>query len=221
LVTAACGCGLVSLFAGAEPVPGTCPSERRAPDVPVECLPTAARAVLENPTLVAAGPGEAFRGSPALYFWLLDHPDQAMRAWRRFGARCSEINDLGDGRFTWTDGQGSTVRWETVYRDRHRRVWYAEGSSRPAWVLPSVPLRAVVILNYAITRDDADCPLVQHQADLFFQTDSRTARLITHLVGSAAPRLAEQGMGQLEIFFSALVGYLERHPDQAAVLRRS
>src|SRR5690348_7380152 len=50
--------------------------------VPLDQLEPAARervrAVLEHPTLSSRGPLEAFRCRPALYFWLLDHPDQAV-----------------------------------------------------------------------------------------------------------------------------------------------
>jgi hypothetical protein len=184
----------------------------------MESLPSAARRIIEQPTLAVAGPVEAFRGSPALYLWLLEHPDQAMKAWRRLGAKGRDICDLGSGRFTWNDGLGTVVRWETVYRDTKKRVWYAEGTSQPTRLLPSVPVRAVVVMHYGITRD-GEPPLLQHQAELFVQTDSRTAQLVTRMLGASAPRMAQQGLGQIELFFSALVGYLARYPEHAAALR--
>jgi hypothetical protein len=183
-------------------------------------LPVAVRQVMMAPTLTASGPSESFRASPALYHWFLDHPDQAMKAWHRLGARGREISDLGSGRFKWTDGVGTTVSWETVYRDAKKRIWYAEGTSRPTRLLPAVPVKAVVVLHYDVTRD-ADPPLLRHKADLFLQTDSRTAQLIARMLGPSAPRMAEQGLVQLELFFSALVGYLERYPKHAAAARGS
>jgi hypothetical protein len=141
-----------------------------------------------------------------------------MKAWQRLGARGREITDLGDGRFAWTDGLGTTVTWETVYRDAKKRVWYAEGNSRPARLLPTVPIKAVVVLHYDVTRD-GEPPLLHHKADLYLQTDSRTAQMIARMLGPSAPRMAEHGLVQLELFFSALVGFLERYPKQAAGLR--
>jgi hypothetical protein len=153
-----------------------------------------------------------------MYLWLLEHPDQALNAWRRLGAKGRDITDLGGGKFCWNDGLGTTIRWQTVHRDRRQRVWYAEGSTQPTRLVPSIPFRAVLVMHYCVTRD-GEPPLLMHKADLFLQTDSRTAKLITRVLGSSAPGLAEQGLSQIELFFSALVGYLDRYPEHAAALR--
>jgi hypothetical protein len=41
---------------------------------------------------------------------------------------------------------------------------------------------------------------------------------VARLLGPSAPRLAEQYLGQLQLFFSALVWYLDQHPERAAGL---
>ena len=60
--------------------------------------------------------------------------------------------------------------------------------------------------------------VIQHRSELFVLTDSKTAAAFTKLMGQSAPKLAEQGLGQLQIFFSGLSWYLDRHPDQADAL---
>lgn len=190
--------------------------------VPLEELPAdvrgGVRKVLEQPTLFTRGPAEEFTGRPELYHWLLEHPDRAALAWRRLGAPCMEISDRGAGSFGWTDGQGSDVHWETIHRTCEQRIWYAEGSARPGPLLPTVPFRAVVVLHHSERQDSAGHPLLWHQADVFLQTDSKTATLMARMLGPSVPRIAEQGAGQLEMFFSALLGYLERHPERAEKL---
>jgi len=191
-------------------------------EIPLDQIPDAKRdairRILEHPTLFVPGPVEIFRGKAAYYHRLLDHPDQGVRIWRRLGAKCMDIADQGASRFCWSDGQGTDIRWETVHQDSRLRVWYAEGKSRPALLLPTVPLRAVVVLHHVVASEDIDRTLIKHRADLYLQTDSKTAQLIARLLGPSAPRLAEQGVAQLEMFFSALVWYLDRHPDRAASL---
>jgi hypothetical protein len=212
---------MTSLCRNPAPVLGNA-SQKLFPQVPVDQLTPARREavtrIMKHPTLVAQGPLEVFHGCPELYRWFLDHPDQAVRTWRRLGARCLDITDRGKGEFSWTDGQGTDIQWETVYRDSRLRVWYAEGKSKPTLWLPAVPLHAVVVLRHGESRDPSDRPLLEQQADLFLQTDSRTGLLIARLLGPSAPRFAEQGIAQLEMFFSALVWYLDRHPDRAEVL---
>jgi hypothetical protein len=176
------------------------------------------RGVLEKPTLSTRGTTEVFHGSLSLYQWFLDHPDQAVFIWRRLGAKCSDITDSGSGWFRWKDGQGSEISWETVQRGPGVRVWYAQGKIHPGLLLPDVPVRAVVVLNFAEGQDETGRPVLRHQAELVFHTDSKAAALIAKLLGPAAPHLAEQCVGQIELFFSALVWYLDRHPEKAWAL---
>jgi hypothetical protein len=174
--------------------------------------------VMRQPTLAADGPAEVFRGDLRLYAWLLDHPDRAVQAWRRLGAPCAEIRDLGRGRFGWQDGDGNKIHWEAAVRNDSLRVWYAEGDVHPAPWLPSVPVRVVVVLRFYQDRDGSGGPVLHHQASVYCHTDSITAALITRLLGPGAPRIAEQGLSQLELFYSALVWYIDLHPERMAAL---
>jgi hypothetical protein len=183
-----------------------------------EVLRARVRQVIERPTLFSHGPAEAFTGRPALYQWLLDHPDRAIIAWRRLGATCTEITDCGGGRFLWKDGQGSEVSWQTIHNSSSLRIWYAEGQMRPGLLLPAVPVKAVLLLRHGDRPDGPGRMLLFHQADVFLQTDSKTATLLAQMLGPSAASLAEQGLGQVEMFFSALVWYLGQHPDRAARL---
>lgn len=176
------------------------------------------RQVLEEPTVFGHGPSEVFSGRPALYRWLLDHPDRGAEAWRRLGAKCLAITDRGEGRFGWAEGQGSDVWWQTVYQGPQMRVWYAQGQVRPAPLLPLVPVRAVVVLRHLEGAEDGPRALIHHQASIFVQTDSKAAVTVARLLGASMPRLAEQCLAQMELFFSGLVWYADKHPERTVAL---
>ncbi len=190
--------------------------------VPLEELPPPVRdrvrVVLEHPTLASRGPLEAFRCRPSIYYWLLDHPDVAMRLWRGLGAKCSDIHPLGEGSFSWRDAQNGEVHWHTIVRSGKQRVWYAEGRVKAGPMFPAVSLRAVVVLNHQEGSDGKGKPAVRHQMDMILHTDSRAVSLATRLFGASAPRLAEEYVAQMEMFFGALAWYLTEHPDKAAAL---
>ncbi len=190
--------------------------------VPLEELPPAVRdrvrKVLEHPTLSARGPAEGFCCSPLLYYWLVEHPDQAARLWRGLGAQCTNILNLGGGRFGWEDAQAGEIHWDTVLRGPHQRVWYAEGQVKPAPLLPSAPVHAVLVLHHVEGRDGDGHPAMRHQMDLVLHTDSRALALAARLFGVAAPRAAEQYIAQMEMFFGALAWYLTEHPAKAKTL---
>jgi hypothetical protein len=181
----------------------------------------AVRQVLEKPILSGRGPAESFYCRPEHYSWLLEHPDRVVHAWRRLGARCVSIDARSGGRFGWADENGSELVWETVLRSPSMRIWFAEGKVRPGQMLPLVPVKAVVVMRHTSSRAADGAPVMRHQADLFVQTDSKTAAVMTRMLGPTASRVAEHGLGQLQLFFSGISGYLERHPDQVETLLRA
>lgn len=180
----------------------------------------AVRLVLEKSTLSARGPAETTYGGAEHFAYFLDHPDRAVTAWRRLGAKCVSITPRGEGRFGYTDENGSDVSWETIYRDDRTRLWYAEGKVKPGAVLPVVPIKALVVLTHSGGKAHDGKKIVHHQSELFLQTDSKAAAALTKMMGKSAQKVAEEGLGQLQLFFSGLSWYLERHPDQIEALLR-
>jgi hypothetical protein len=195
---------------------------KAAAQVPLSDIPEryrdSVKTTIEKPALFTHGPLESFACQPHVYYWLLEHPDRGVVAWRRLGAQCVMINDRGAGRFGWSDEHGSDLQWETVYQSNECRIWYAEGKVRPAPLLPLVPVKTVVVLRYGEHTGANGGKLMQHQACMFLYTDSAGAALATKLLGSAAPRMAEQCVTQMQMFFSGLAWYVHRYPDRAANL---
>jgi hypothetical protein len=173
------------------------------------------RGVLEKPTLTVNGPVEVFRGQPEFYHRLLDHPDQGVLMWRKLGAKCMDITDLGHGRFAWTDGQGTEIQWETVFQNDDQRIWYAVGSSRAPFSFGKIPARAVVVLRHSVASDRSGKPVIQQQAELYLQFDSKAVTFLCRMLGISAVRAAEHGLSQMQLFYSALVWYSDRHPELA------
>jgi hypothetical protein len=194
-------------------------------DLPLEQLDERqrqlAKYVLDKPAFTAKGPSESFFCKPEHYQFFLDHPDRAVAAWRKLGAKCVGIASRGDQQFSWNDEQGSEVIWETIHRGAELHIWYAEGKVRPGPLMPLVPVKALVVMRHKELKDADGATQVQHQADIYVQTDSKTAAMLTRMIGPASQRVAEQGMGQLQLFFSGLSWYLDRHPERADVLLKA
>jgi hypothetical protein len=193
-----------------------------AAQVPLDEIPASARdkvrAVLEHPTISTRGQPEYFNGQPAMYQWLLDHPDRAAAAWKRLGAKVADISDRGNGRFGWSDDQGSDVQWDTVYQGPQMRVWHAEGKVRPGALMPLATVQAVIVLHCAEGRDNDGKATLRHQIEMVLHTDSRAIALAARVFGASAPRVAEQYVSQVEMFFSALTWYFDQHPDKTEAL---
>ena len=53
---------------------------------------------------------------------------------------------------------------------------------------------------------------------MVLQTDNGAVALAARLLGASAPHLAQQYIGQIEMFFGAMAWYLDRYPRHAAQL---
>jgi hypothetical protein len=179
-----------------------------------------AKQMMDRPTVAARGPSETFACVPEQYYWLLDHPERAVIAWRRLGAKCVSINRRGPGKFGYSDDTGTDIGWEVIHQSASVRIWFAEGKVKPSPVLPVVPVKALVVVHHTDGKTPDGTIVVRHHAEVLIHTDSRAATTVTKMMGSSAPKLAEQGLSQLNLFFSALSCYLDRHPERVEILFR-
>jgi hypothetical protein len=191
------------------------------PQIPLDALPPAYRAaikaVLDHPTLAAKGPLETFNADAGTYRWLLEHPGTGARLWRLLGARVTDIVER-DGVYYWNDGQGSDLHWRIVFRDSGTQAWFAEGKVKPAFLLPSSSFRAFVVLKYTAGKDLTDRPAIRHQVHFLLHCDSGAMALAARILGASAPRLAEQYIGQLQLFYGGLAWYLCQDEKRARKL---
>ena len=180
----------------------------------------AVAAVLKAPTITGKAAEPPFRAHPAVYDWLLDHPDRCSVAWRRMSVPCVAITPLADGRFRYADDKGSEVVWRVVGKSPTMVVWYAGGKVNPGKALPTVPVKAVAVLRSprTVTGPDDRVASFEPGVTAYVQTDSKAAAAVLRVIGPAAPRLADQAADQLLLFFSGPCRYLLRHPDEADVL---
>ena len=176
--------------------------------------------VIRTSTLAAKASEEPFTAHSKVYDWLVDHPDRSSLAWRRMDVPCVEIKDLGNGKFFWTDSNGSELTWQVAAKFTDGMVWYATGKVKASAVMPMVPVKAVAILKMPRKAADThdEIATFEPSVNVYLQTDSRAATVLLKMVGPAAPRMAEQGAEQLLLFFSGPARYIHDHPDEATQL---
>ena len=219
--------GLVGLAGGAvsarEPAPvSISPFAAPPPRLAAEALAPAVRdkvqAVLDKPTLSSRSIPETFNTDHAFYRYLLDHPHHAVKLWRRLGAKVADMEDQGGGTYLWKDGQGSEVTWQIVHREKGLHVWYAEGKVKPGVLFAAQPFRAIAMLQYTEGVDYGGLPAVRHQVHFHLRCEGRAIALATRVMGASAPHLAEQYLGQLQMFYGGLAWYVYQDAERAKKL---
>jgi hypothetical protein len=171
-------------------------------------------AVVKKPTITTRGVSPEITCTAAVYEWLLEHPDRTSLAWRRLKVPCVEIQDAGQGSFTWADGEGSELAWQPVGRFKDGLVWYATGKVKCTPVTPTVPVKAVVVMMHRSRPLEGGASVMQPVTQVYLQTDSKAANVVLKIIGPTAPKLAEQGADQLLYFFTGIARYLQKHPDR-------
>lgn len=171
--------------------------------------------VIKASTLSAKSTEEEFIAHPAVYDWLLDHPDRASLGWQRMKVPCVDITDHGKGQFSWADENGSELNWQSVGDLPNGRVWYATGKVKAGALLPMIPVKAVAVLQAPRSAPNKEgyCTF-KPVVNVYLQCDSKLANAALRIAGPSAPKMAEEGAGQLLYFFSGVARYLEKHPDQ-------
>jgi len=174
--------------------------------------------VARKPTISTRGFSPDVVTTSAVYDWLLAHPDRVALAWRRMKVPCVEIVDSGNGVFTWADGEGSELTWQTVGRFPDGVIWYATGKVKPSVLTPSIPIRAVVVMHSPKRPGKDSTVIVSPSLQAFLHTDSKAANVVLRMLGPTAPQIAEQGADQLLLFFSGVARYVQAHPEKADAL---
>jgi hypothetical protein len=174
--------------------------------------------VVENQSFTCQGPVETFLAKPNYYNWLLDHPDSTTALWQKLGAKCVPITSLGDNSFRWRDPDHGQVNWTLVHRESDMRVWYATGKIRPTKLMPQSNIEAVLVARYQTGRNSQDRPAIRHQYQLFLRTDSRATAMAARFLGASLPKIAEQYMGQLQLFFHGMAWLDEEQPRRSQKL---
>ncbi|MEO2089527.1 MAG: hypothetical protein ABGY75_08530 [Gemmataceae bacterium] len=205
--------------AGRKPTTPAAPTQPKLLDFVAESHRDVVAAIVKAPTLAAKATEDDFAAHPAVYDFLLAHPDRTSLAWQRLKVPCVEITDLGKGQFFWADEGGSELTWQTVGAFEHGVVWYATGKVKAGTLFPTVPVKAVAVLQSPRTAADADgVSRLKPQVNVYLQCDSKLAAAALRIAGPSAPRMAEEGAEQLLFFFSGVARYLHKKPDQVEVL---
>jgi hypothetical protein len=153
-----------------------------------------------------------------MYEWLFDHPDRVALAWQRLKVPAVPITDAGNGQFLWTDENGSEVTWRTVGTFPDGLVWYATGKVKPALAAPAVPVKAVAVLTRQQKVMKDGVAAFSTSVQIYLSSDSRAATTVVRLMGSSAPKYAEQGAEQFLEFFNGIADYVQKHPTKADAL---
>jgi hypothetical protein len=174
--------------------------------------------VVKQPTISTRATAPDVICTISMYEWLFDHPDRVSLAWQRLKVAAVPIADQGNGQFVWTDENGSEVTWRVVGTHKDGLVWYATGKVKPALAAPGMPVKAVAVLTRKQKAAKDGVAAFSTSVQVYIHSDSKAAALAVRVLGSSAPKVAEQGAEQFLEFFNGIADYVQKNPSKAEAL---
>jgi hypothetical protein len=153
------------------------------------------RMVIEHSTLQKSVERFRFRSQPAIFDFLLDHPDFAAVAARELRIARYRITPRSDGTYDAVDMQGIHGSFRPLYITHGERVYDGIGSYRPSF-FPSFSGHAVVRLRYQHRLDPDGLPVVENRAEVYVRLDSRIAAFFAKLFLPFLQRVVDQKVNQ-------------------------
>ncbi len=153
------------------------------------------RMVIEHSTLQKSVELFRFRSQPAIFEFLLDHPDFAAAVARELRIARYRITPRSDGTYDAVDMQGIRGSFHPLYIAHGERVYGGVGSYRPRF-FPSFSGRAVVRLRYQHRFDSEGLPVVENHTEVYIRLDNRIAAFFARLLLPFLQRVVDQKVNQ-------------------------
>jgi hypothetical protein len=158
------------------------------PDSPVT---VEARRVVEHSTFQKSVERFRLRSAPAVFEFLLDHPDFAASVVRELQIAHYRITPRSDGGYDAEDMQGVRGSFQPFYSARGERAYLGVGTYRSRF-LPSFTGHAVVRLRYRPRLDPKGRPYVENHAEVYVRLDNRFVAFFTKLLMPFLHRVVDQ-----------------------------
>lgn len=168
--------------------------------------------VVKNAVVSTRRVVEPFPGRPAIFEYLLDHPEFATHVARALRVARYRIWRTGEGLFL-DDGWGAKGHFEVVHVEQGIRVFYAHGHYEQR-LLPNIRGRAVVVIEYGFSRTGEGGETIAAVITGYVMLDNRALRLIGKLAAPVAQAKADREAQQLLKVFARVSRAIADSPDR-------
>lgn len=186
---------------------------RPKPSLPAE-IPAKDRVALErvaeDSSVSTRVNAEPFVARPAVFEYLLDHPEFATHVTRALRFARYRIWQTPEGLFL-DDGWGATGHFTVVYAGNGTRVMYASGQYQQR-VLPDIHGQAVVVIEYGFRPASEGRAVVTTSVTGFVKLESSFWSLASKLASTAASDKAEREALRLMKVFARTSRAIEDDP---------
>ncbi len=170
--------------------------------------------VIESPTIHKQGKSESFPCHHQLYLALLNEPSLTLSLWKDLSAAPVRLQHVGPNQYEGDDGQGTTARWEFVYRSARLHALYCNLTHIRPTTQARLEGRVILIVRsefYSPQAEDTG-PIVRHDVEAFVKVDSKGWRALARTARPILEKVLEQQVQEAGWFVSLMGRLVAQHP---------
>jgi len=176
--------------------------------IPLNKLEPAARekvlSVLNEATFFRRLPTCVFQCDPELYLFLVRHPDVIVAIWRVMGVTKIAMEELGPGRFSFADGEGTQGTAEYLYSSHDIQVIYTDAIYEGPLFNRTVRSRGVIVLRSGYVLETNGHYYITARLDVFLNTDRGAWETLTKTLHPLVGRIADANFSNTAQFVAML-----------------
>lgn len=179
--------------------------------------------IIDTYTIHKQGKPEAFPCHHQLYLALLNEPALTLSLWKDLSNAPVRLHHVGPNQYEGDDGQGTTARWEFVYRSARLHALYCDLTHIRPTTQAKLQGRVVLVVRSEFfgPQQDGEPPVIQHEVEAFVKVDSKGWRALARTARPILEKVLEQQVQEAGWFVSLMGRLVAQHPVWAVdVVRR-
>ena len=176
------------------------------------------RAVVDNASIFRRLPTQSVRCDPALYEFLIDHPDATVDLWQLLGMSKMSLVKSGDDTYEMDDGQGTTGQVRVIYRNPDTRVFYCTGGYEGKVFHRRVNGRCLLVLRTGYAREPSGEWLISSRLDTFIALEQVGAELMARTFKPLVGKVIDHNFIEAMAFAGSLSKTAEINPASTVAL---
>jgi hypothetical protein len=190
--------------------------------IPMEKLNPQAReqvkSVLSNISLFRRMPVQATRVEPALYRYMIDHPDVTVDLWRSLGITELSVTRQGPDRFVIDDNHGTRGDATFLYRGENQHLLVTDGSYDGPLFAKRIKGRVLMLLTTDYVRDENGVYYITSQLDSFISIDNAGIEFLAKTFHPIVGRIIDDNFIEATKFLGSLSRTAEVNPNATVAL---
>jgi hypothetical protein len=161
------------------------------------------------------GKSETFPCNPRVYMKLLNEPPITLALWQDLADTPAKLQQVGPGRYTGSDGAGTSATWEFVLKSPRLNVLLCDLDYTSPRGNARLQGRIVLIVRSGYFREVNGEFWVQHDLEAFVKVDSRGWKAVAVTIRPIIEKVLEDQVQEAGWFVSLMGRLVETYPNWA------